>query len=84
MGLNARKPVFELVNNNPSDQPAHPGSLISAFVIRFLESTCIISKLATREISIFKLVSVAEQVGLSMTWSEIAKTGFLTTGHIYG
>ena len=36
----------------------------------------IISKLATREISIFDLVSVAEQGGLSMTWSEILKTGF--------
>ena len=37
-------------NNTGTDQPAHPGSLISAFVIRFLES--VISKLATREISI--------------------------------
>ena len=33
----------------------------SAFVIRFLES--IISKLAVSEISIFKLVSVAEETG---------------------
>ena len=38
-------------NNTGVDQPAHPRSLISAFVIRFLEST--ISKLATGEISIF-------------------------------
>ena len=37
-------------NNTGVDQPAHPRSLISAFVIRFLEST--ISKLATGEISI--------------------------------
>ena len=34
-------------NNKGADQPAHPRSLISAFVIRFLES--IISKLATSE-----------------------------------
>ena len=34
-----------------ADQPAHPRSLISAFVIRFLKS--IICKLATGEISIF-------------------------------
>ena len=38
-------------NNTGSDQPAHPRSLISAFVIHFLE--IIICKLATGEISIF-------------------------------
>ena len=38
-------------NNTGADQPAHPRSLISAFVIRFLES--IICKLGTGEISIF-------------------------------
>ena len=39
------------VNNKGADQPAHPHRLISAFVIRFLEST--ISKLASSEISMF-------------------------------
>ena len=39
------------VNNKGVDQPAHPHSLISAFVIRLLKS--VISKLATRDISIF-------------------------------
>ena len=38
-------------NNTGADQPAHPRSLISAFVIRFWES--IICKLASDEISIF-------------------------------
>ena len=38
-------------NNTGADQPAHPRSLISAFVIRVLES--IIYKLATSEISVF-------------------------------
>ena len=38
-------------NNTGADQPAHPRSLISAFVIRILES--IISRLATDEISTF-------------------------------
>ena len=38
-------------NNTGADQPAHLRSLISAFVIRFLES--IICKLATDEILIF-------------------------------
>ena len=39
------------VNNTGTDQTAHSHSLISAFVIRLLES--IICKLATGEISIF-------------------------------
>ena len=38
-------------NNKCADQPAHPRRLISAFVIRL--SRCIISRLATSEISIF-------------------------------
>ena len=38
-------------NNNGAGQPAHPRSLISTFVIHFLES--IKSKLATSEISFF-------------------------------
>ena len=37
--------------NTGADQPAHPRSLISAYVFRFLEST--IFNLATRKISIF-------------------------------
>ena len=40
----------EFAKNKGTDQPAHPRSLISAFVIRFLEST--ISKLCTSEILI--------------------------------
>ena len=38
-------------NNTGADQPAHPRSLISAYVIRVLES--IICKLSTGEISFF-------------------------------
>ena len=38
-------------NNKGADQPAHPRSLCSAFVIHFLEST--ISKLATSKLPIF-------------------------------
>ena len=52
MGLDTRKPVFGgFANNKGAEQPAHPRSLISTFVICFSES--IISKLATDEISIF-------------------------------
>ena len=64
-------------NNTGADQPAHPRRLISAYVIPFLK--CIISKLASREISIFYLVSVAEETGLNLTLSETPKTGFLAT-----
>ena len=38
-------------NNTGADQPAHPRSLISAFVIRFLKN--IVSRLASSEISNF-------------------------------
>ena len=64
-------------NNKGAGQPAHPRRLISAFVIRLLEST--ISKLATSEISIVKLVTVAEESDFSIALSETPKTGFLTT-----
>ena len=64
-------------NNQGADQPAHPHSLISAFVIRLLKS--IVSRLSTSEISHFLLVSVAEQVGLNLTLSKTPKTGFLAT-----
>ena len=69
MGLYMRKPVFRrFANNTGADQSVHPHSLISAFVIQFLES--IICKLATGEIRIFKLVSVAEENGLKIALSE--------------
>ena len=60
MGLDA--------NNTGADQPAHPRSLISAFLFCFLES--IICKLAAGEISIFKLVSLAEETGLKHSLSK--------------
>ena len=65
-----------------ADQPAHPRSLISAFVIRFSESSK--SKLATGEISIFLLVSVADETGLSLVLSETPKASFLATRPNYG
>ena len=62
-----------LANNKGSGQPAHRRSLISAFVIRLLES--IISRLATFGISIFYLVSVTEQAGFNLILSETPKAG---------
>ena len=43
--------LWGFANNKGADQPAHPRSLISAFVFCILES--IISRLATSKISIF-------------------------------
>ena len=64
-------------NNRGADQPAHPHSLISAFVVRC--QNCIISILAKSKISRLQLASEAEQPSLSLTWSETLKTGFLVT-----
>ena len=50
-------------------------SLINAFVIHLMES--IISRYATSKISIFSLVSVAEQAGLNLTLFEAPKTAFV-------
>ena len=43
--------LWGFANDTAADQPAHPRSLITAFVFRFLEST--ICKLDTGDISIF-------------------------------
>ena len=64
-------------NNTAADQTVHMCGLISAFVPHFFLS--IICNLATGEISIFKLVSVAEEIGLKLALSETLKTGFVTT-----
>ena len=65
------------VNNKGADQPAHPHSLISAFVVHCLDS--IISRVSISEISSLYLASVAAQSGLCLTWSQTLKTGFLVT-----
>ena len=55
--------------------------MISAFVVRCLDS--IILLLAIAEISRPKLVSVAEQTGLSLNWTQTLKTDFLVTWLVY-
>ena len=76
-----RKPVLPYANNKGADQPAHPRSLISAFVVRFLDS--VIPLVSISKISRHKLASSAEQAGLSLTWSQPPKTDFLVTRLIY-
>ena len=56
-------------NNKGADQPAHPRSLISTFVVRYLDG--IIPITAKSEISSLYVASMAAQGGL--------KTGFLVT-----
>ena len=60
-----RKPM-PYANNKGADQPAHPCSLISAFVVRCLDS--IIPLVSISEILSLYLASVAAQAGLCLTW----------------
>ena len=76
-----RKPVMPYANNKGTDQPAHSRSLISAFVVRCLDS--IIPLVSISEISSLCLASVASQADLSIPWSESLKTGFLVTRLIF-
>ena len=69
-------------NNKGAVRPAHLRSLMSTFVIRCLDN--IISILAKSKISRLYLSSVAEQLGLGLTWSQTLKTGFLVKRLIYG
>ena len=70
----AKTCLMPYANNKRADQPAHPRSLISTFVVRCLES--ILCILAISKVSRFQLASVAEQAGLNVTWSKITKDTF--------
>ena len=61
-------------NNTGADQPAHSRSLISAFVVRCLDS--VMFPVSVTKISSLMLASVAEQASLSLTWSETTKDTF--------
>ena len=54
-------PTTKAQTDKGTDQPAHLHSLISIFVVCRLHS----------------MISMADQAGLSLTWSETQKTGFL-------
>ena len=75
------KPVLPYANNRGADQPAHLRSLISAIVIRCLDS--IIPLVSLSKLSRRLLVYVCKQAGLSRTWSQIRKTGFLVMRLIF-
>ena len=67
--------IMSYANNKGADQPAHPRSLISAFVVRCLDS--VMSLVSVTKISSLMLASVAEQASLSLTWSETPEAHFL-------
>ena len=69
-----RKRVMSYANNKDADQPAHPRSLISIFVVRCLDS--VMSLVSVTKISRLMLASVAEQASLSLTWSETPEDMF--------
>ena len=60
-------------NNKSADQPEHPRSLISAFVVRCLYS--VMSLVSVIKISSLMVASVAE-ASLSLTWSETPEDTF--------
>ena len=66
--------LMPYANNKGADQPSHPLSLISTFIVRCLDS--MICNLALPKVSRFQLASVAEQAGLNHTCSKIPEDRF--------
>ena len=69
-----RKSVYVICEQQRRNQPSHPRSLISAFVVHCLDR--IIPILANFKITRLKLASEAAQNSLSLTWSETTKDKF--------
>ena len=69
--------LMSYANNKDADQHLHPRSLISAFVVRCLDS--IISLVSFFAVSRLSLICVPEQAGLNLTWSQTLKTGVFMT-----
>ena len=61
-----------------ADQPTHSRSLISVFAIRFSFLRYHILICYKRNFDFLAIVTVSEQAGSGMTWSEIPYTRFLT------
>ena len=68
--------------NKDAGQPTHPRSLISAFVVRCLDS--IIPLASMSEISSLCLASEAEQAGLCLTWLQTPEDRFSRDGVLPG
>ena len=69
-------------NNKGADQPAHSSSRISTFVVHCLDS--VIPILSKAKIPRLQQASVAEQAGLSLTWSQTLEDRFSReAAHMY-
>ena len=77
MGLDKRKPVFV---SGVRKQHLRRPACISAQTDQRLCYSLFGKNHATNEMSIFLLVSVAEETGLNIALSETWKTGFLRQG----
>ena len=66
--------LMSYANNKGADQPAHPRSLISPFVVHCLDS--VMSLVSVTKISSLMLTSTAEQASLSLTGSETPEDMF--------
>ena len=66
--------LMSYANNKGADQPVHPRSLISTYIVRCLDS--VMSLVSVTTISSLMLASVAEQASLSLTWSETPEDTF--------
>ena len=66
--------LMSFANKKGADQPALPRSLISAFIVRCLDS--VMSLVSVIKISSLMLASVAEHASLSLTWSETPEDTF--------
>ena len=73
MCLDTKNLTMLHVSNKAAYHPAHLHSLISTFVIHFLESR---TPLVTHKFLIFYIVSVAEVAGLNLSWLQTLKTGY--------
>ena len=74
--------LMPYANNKGADQPAHPRSLISAYIVHCLDS--IISLDSIAEISRLQLASVAAQAGLCLAWWEAPEDTFShDIAHLY-
>ena len=74
--------LMSYANNKGAEQPAHPRSLISAFVIRCLDS--VMSLVSVSKISSLMLASTAEQAGLCLAWLETLEDTFChIVAHVY-
>ena len=77
-----RKCVMSYANNKGTDQLAHPCNLISAFVVRCLDSVMYL--VSVTKISSLMLASVAVQASLCLAWSETPKDTFCcVVAHVF-